>query len=56
MDDVNGLTIYDDGGNAYEIFLMDDNDEYLSLVENPEPGVYGFENSEMSITAFVEEP
>lgn len=53
--DRSGVVLYTEDGNPVRVVLMDDDDEHLDLVANPEEGVYGYENEKTRVTAFLEE-
>lgn len=53
--DHSGIVLYTEDGDPVQVALMDEDDEYLELTANPERGVYGYENDETRVTAFVEE-
>lgn len=54
--DQSGIVLYTEDGDPVQVTLMDENDEYLRLVEKLQEGVYGYENKEVSLTMFLKEP
>lgn len=49
-----GLNLQLPNGKPVSLKIMDENDEWLDMTTNPEPGVVGFENGDTRVTVFLE--
>lgn len=55
MSERDGVLLYTKDDDPVRVVLMDDEDNLLDLVVNPEEGVFGYESENTRVTMFLEE-
>lgn len=51
-----GIILYTGDGDPVRVVLMDEHDDRLPVVANPEQGIYGYQSAETTITMLLERP